>query len=49
MFKRVKLWKKHKGAIPALGQSGPGGGGGPRGQAAAIMRKGAFLHMLRRM
>ncbi|TYZ57477.1 hypothetical protein PybrP1_005161 [[Pythium] brassicae (nom. inval.)] len=38
MFKRVKLWKKHKGALPALGQSGPGGAG-PRGQAAAIMRK----------
>ncbi|KAF1336470.1 40s ribosomal protein s16, partial [Globisporangium splendens] len=39
MFKRVKLWKKHKGSIPALGQGGPGGGG-PRGQAAAIIRKG---------
>uniref|UniRef100_K3X3X6 Small nuclear ribonucleoprotein Sm D3 n=1 Tax=Globisporangium ultimum (strain ATCC 200006 / CBS 805.95 / DAOM BR144) TaxID=431595 RepID=K3X3X6_GLOUD len=38
MFKRVKLWKKHKGSIPALGQGGPGGGG-PRGQAAAIIRK----------
>ncbi|GAB9474478.1 hypothetical protein Gpo141_00011601 [Globisporangium polare] len=37
MFKRMKLWKKHKGSIPALGQGG--GGGGPRGQAAAIMRK----------
>ncbi|GLD95486.1 hypothetical protein PINS_up004163 [Pythium insidiosum] len=35
MFKRVKLWKKHKGSIPTLGQ----GGGGPRGQAAAIIRK----------
>jgi hypothetical protein len=39
MFKRVKLWKKHKGSIPALGQ---GGAGGPRGQAAAIIRKGAW-------
>lgn len=38
MFKRVKLWKKHKGSIPALGQGG--GGAGPRGQAAAIIRKG---------
>ncbi|KAJ0395480.1 hypothetical protein P43SY_004743 [Pythium insidiosum] len=35
MFKRVKLWKKHKGSIPTLGQ----GGGAPRGQAAAIIRK----------
>nr|CCA17104.1 conserved hypothetical protein [Albugo laibachii Nc14] len=38
MFKRVKLWKKHKGVIPSLGQGGPGGAG-PRGQAAAIIRK----------
>ncbi|RLN60500.1 hypothetical protein BBJ29_004247 [Phytophthora kernoviae] len=38
MFKRVKLWKKHKGSIPTLGQGGPAGGG-PRGQAAAIIRK----------
>lgn len=42
MFKRMKLWKKHKGSIPALGQGG--GGGGPRGQAAAIMRKGNSFH-----
>lgn len=26
MFKRVKMWKKHKGAIPTLGQGGVGGG-----------------------
>ncbi|KAL3658601.1 hypothetical protein V7S43_016485 [Phytophthora oleae] len=39
MFKRVKLWKKHKGSIPTLGQGGVGGGP-PRGQAAAIIRKG---------
>ncbi|KAE8902110.1 hypothetical protein PF002_g18265 [Phytophthora fragariae] len=38
MFKRVKMWKKHKGAIPTLGQGGVGGGA-PRGQAAAIIRK----------
>jgi len=41
MFKRVKLWKKHRGSIPALGLGGVGGatGIGPRGQAAAIIRK----------
>ncbi|EEY62452.1 uncharacterized protein PITG_14914 [Phytophthora infestans T30-4] len=38
MFKRVKMWKKHKGSIPTLGQGGVGGGA-PRGQAAAIIRK----------
>jgi hypothetical protein len=45
MFKRVKLWKKHKGSIPALGQGGPGGSG-PRGQAAAIIRKGESKKMI---
>lgn len=44
MFKRVKLWKKHKGVIPSLGQGGPGGAG-PRGQAAAIIRKGSFRQL----
>ena len=39
MFKRVKMWKTHKGSIPTLGQGGVGGGA-PRGQAAAIIRKG---------
>ena len=39
MFKRVRLWKKYRGAIPALGSGGVGGIG-PRGQAAAIIRKG---------
>ncbi|KAG7380788.1 hypothetical protein PHYPSEUDO_006789 [Phytophthora pseudosyringae] len=38
MFKRVKMWKKHKGSVPTLGQGGVGGGA-PRGQAAAIIRK----------
>uniref|UniRef100_A0AAV1U050 Uncharacterized protein n=1 Tax=Peronospora matthiolae TaxID=2874970 RepID=A0AAV1U050_9STRA len=38
MFKRVKMWKAHKGSIPTLGQGGVGGGA-PRGQAAAIIRK----------
>jgi small nuclear ribonucleoprotein D3 len=42
MFKRMTVWKKYKGAIPALGQGDAleGGAGGPRGQAAAIIRKG---------
>lgn len=40
MFKRVLLWKKHKGSIPSLGQGGHGAIGPARGQAAAIMRRG---------
>lgn len=43
MFKRVILWKKHRGSIPSLGQGGHGAIGPARGQAAAIMRKGTFL------
>ena len=43
MFKRLTVWKKYKGAIPPLGQGDhlEGGAGGPRGQAAAIIRKAA--------
>ena len=43
MFRRVHMWKKYKGSIPAdeaIG-SGQGAGAAPRGQAAAIIRKGA--------
>ena len=39
MFKRVQLWKKHKGSLPTLGHGGSGAIGPARGQAAAIMRK----------
>ena len=45
MFKRVKLWKKHRGSIPQLGQGGTGAIGPVRGQAAAIMRKGNLLRL----
>ena len=38
MFKRVKLWKKYKGAIPTLGQGGGITAGG-RGQPPSMMRK----------
>ncbi|KAF0717337.1 Aste57867_2368 [Aphanomyces stellatus] len=47
-FKRVKLWKKHRGSIPALGLGGGahiGLGTGPRGQAGAIMRKNQARRM----
>lgn len=37
MFKRIKIWRKYKGHPPQIG----GAGIGPRGQAAAIIRKGA--------
>ena len=39
MFQRVKLWKKCKGSMPALGLGGGGAIGPARGQTAAIMRK----------
>lgn len=32
MFKRISLWKKHKGNVPLLGS------GQPKGQSAAIQR-----------
>ncbi|EQC27542.1 small nuclear ribonucleoprotein D3 [Saprolegnia diclina VS20] len=42
-FKRVKLWKKHKGSIPALGLGGGahiGLGNSQRGPTGAMVRKG---------
>lgn len=43
MFKRVRMWKQHKGSIPTLGQGGAGVMGPARGQAAAIIRKSKFI------
>jgi small nuclear ribonucleoprotein D3 len=36
MFKRIKIWRKYKGHPP----QNLGAATGPRGQAAAIIRKG---------
>lgn len=39
MFRRIKVWKKYKGNVPAMGV------GQTRGQAAVI-KQGAYIYLL---